>query len=230
VILAVAGGKGGVGKSTVALNVADALSAVVVDADLAMADLPGGRGPDLHDVLADRASALEAVRDVGGVRVLACGRSLAGARASDVRALAPVLETVEREFGRVVVDCPAGMAADAGVALAVADRVGLVVEPSAFALPAAVRTRALARELSAGLAGVVVNRAPPGMDAGRFARALGAPAVTVPASDAVASAQARGRPVARDHPDADAVAAFAEAARVLAAGADDGAAGHCSRS
>ena len=221
-ILAVAGGKGGVGKSTVALNVADALSAVVVDADLAMADLPGGRGPDLHDVLADRASALEAVRSVYGVRVLSCGRTLAGARASDVRRLAPALRAVEREFGAVVVDCPAGMAADAGVALAVADRVGLVVDPAAFALPAAIRTRALARELDAGLAGVVVNRAPDGFDGRAFSHALGAPAVAVPERDAVAAAQARGRPVARDAPGSDAVDAFGEAARVLAAGATDG--------
>jgi septum site-determining protein MinD len=222
VILAVAGGKGGVGKSTVALNVADALSAVVVDADLAMADLPGGRGPDLHDVLADRANALEAVRSVHGVRVLSCGRTLAGARASDVRRLAPVLRAVEREFGAVVVDCPAGMAADAGVALAVADRVGLVVDPAAFALPAAIRTRALARELGAGLAGVVVNRAPDGFDERTFSQALGAPTVTVPERDAVASAQARGRPVARGAPDSDVVDAFEDAARVLVTGATDG--------
>jgi septum site-determining protein MinD len=221
VILAIAGGKGGVGKSTVALNVADALDAVVVDADLAMADLPGGRGPDLHDALAGRADALEAVRVVDGVRVLACGRTLAGARASDVRRLAPALQAVEREVGRVVVDCPAGMAADAGVALAVADRVGLVVEATAFALPAAIRTRALARELDAGLAGVVLNRAPPAVDEGAFSRALGAPAVSVPESEMVAVAQAKGRPVAREQPESDATAAFAAAARLLAAGVED---------
>jgi len=218
VILAVAGGKGGVGKSTVALNVADALSAAVVDADLAMADLPTGRGPDLHDVLAGRARPLEAVRDAAGVPVVACGRSLAGARASDVRALEPALAAVEAEFGRVVVDCPAGMAADAGVALLAADRVGLVVEPAAFALPDALRTRALARELDAGLVGVVVDRAGDGVDVDRFGRALGAPAVAVPESDAVRAASARGHPVAREAPGADAVRAFEDAARVLAAG------------
>lgn len=214
-ILAIAGGKGGVGKSTVALNVAHALDAVVVDADLAMADLPDGRGPDLHDVLAGRATPVEAVRDAGDVRVVACGRTLAGARASDVRALAPALVAVAAEFDRVVVDCPAGLAADAGVALLAADRVALVVEPAAFALPDALRTRALARELDAGLAGVVVNRAPESLDCTRFSRALGAPAVAIPRSDTVADAQARGRPVACHVPDADTASAFARAAVML---------------
>jgi septum site-determining protein MinD len=225
-ILAIAGGKGGVGKSTVALNVAHELDAVVVDADLAMADLPETatgtasaprRGPDLHDVLAGRASALEAVRECTGVFVLPCGRSLAGARASDVRDLSPALRAVEREYDRVVVDCPAGLAADAGVALLAAGRVGLVVEPAAFALPAAIRTRALARELDAGLAGVVVNRAPDALDTDRYARTLGAPAVAIPASDAVATAHHHGHPVAVETPDAPAVDAFARAARTLAA-------------
>ncbi|MFW5973812.1 MAG: P-loop NTPase, partial [Natrialbaceae archaeon] len=72
-ILAVTAGKGGVGKSTVAYNLGAELDAVVVDADLGMADLPGSRGPDLHDVLAGRASPLEAVREAGPVPILPCG-------------------------------------------------------------------------------------------------------------------------------------------------------------
>jgi septum site-determining protein MinD len=145
VILAVAGGKGGVGKTTLAYNVAAELDGVVVDADLGMADLPDGRGPDLHDVLAGAADPVETVRS-GPVDIVPCGRTLAGARAADLSRLSEAVAAVEREFGTVVLDCPAGRRADAGVPLAVADACLLVVSPRAFALADASRTRELARE------------------------------------------------------------------------------------
>lgn len=203
-ILAVTGGKGGVGKSTVAYNLGAALGAVVVDADLGMADLPTSPGPDLHDVLAGRADPLEAVRSMGADEgsssfgVLPCGRSLAGARAADVTALATVLEQVEREFGAVVVDCPAGMRADAGVPLAVADCAVLVASPRLFALADAVRTRALARELDTALVGVVVNRVVDELSTETVetvAETLGAPVTTIPADPRVAVSIAEHSPL-----------------------------------
>jgi septum site-determining protein MinD len=196
VIVAVAGGKGGVGKTTVAYNLGAALGAVVVDADLGMADLPAGRGPDLHDVLAGRAAVTEAVRG-GDVSILPCGRSLAGARAADVRRLADALRRVEREYGDVVVDCPAGLRADVGVPLAVADACVVVASPRRFALADAVRTRELARELDAGLVGVALNRTTDADDppAGVLRRTLGAPVATVPADPRVGRSVDEERPV-----------------------------------
>jgi septum site-determining protein MinD len=205
----VTAGKGGVGKSTVALNLAAELDAVAVDADLSMADLPAGRGPDLHDVLAGRADPLEAVRDGGAVAVLPCGRSLAGARAADPTALTDAVEAVAAEYGRVVIDSPAGLHGDAGLPLLAAEACVVVTRPTEAALADAIRARELARALGTPLARVVLNRARAvDTDAGPVAATLGGPVTRVPESEAVARAQRAGLPVAALAPDAAAARQF----------------------
>ena len=211
-ILAVAGGKGGVGKSTVALNLGAELDAVVVDADLSMADLAGGRGPDLHDVLAGRADPLEAVREDGPVALLPCGRTLVGARAGDVTRLVGAVEVVADVYDRVVVDCPAGMAADAGMPLLAADASVLVAAPQAFALTDVIRTRELARELDAGLAAVALNRTAGRPPTEAIRRALGAPVVAIPRDDRVRRAQRHGWPVSAFASESRPARRFAELA------------------
>jgi septum site-determining protein MinD len=218
-ILAVTAGKGGVGKSTVAYNLAAELDAVVVDADLSMADLPATRGPDLHDVLAGRATPVEAVYDSGPVALLPCGRSLAGARAADPAALLDAVDAVAEQYGRVVIDSPAGLRCDAGLPLLAADACLLVTQLTRPAIADALRARELARAIETPLSRVVLNRVDRILASDervdKIASTLGGPVTQIPESPLLARAQWAGQPVRRLDPDSRAATQFASLATAV---------------
>lgn len=222
-IVAVAGGKGGVGKSTAALNLAAELDAVLVDADLTGADLPPGTGADLHDVLAGRADPVAATQRWGSIRLVPCGRTLAGARAATLEELEPAIDRLEREFDRVVIDCPAGLARDVGTVLACSDLCVLVTIPERPALVDGLRTARLATDLGTPVAAVAVNLVVGERHeaiADRLADHLRADVTTIDRDDAVAAAQSRWVPVAAYDPDAPAVEAYRSIADRLRRTAD----------
>lgn len=217
-ILAVSGGKGGVGKSTISLNLGRELDAVVVDADLATPDLPSGSGVDLHDVLAGRATPAEAVERIGSVRVLPCGRTLAGARASDLEALKRTVDELSRQYGRVVIDCPAGLARDVGIQLYSADIAVLVTIPEKAALLDAYRTRHLAQRVETPVASVVLNQGVlPRHEslAEDVEQTFGTPTTVLEKRADVADAKAAGKPIHDVDPESPAVAVLSELSRTI---------------
>lgn len=152
-MLAIAGGKGGCGKTTVALGVAQALGArerppLVVDTDRDMPNLHHRAGVNATSGLADvdaatapSAAAQPAAR-VENVDVLPCQQASASA-------IGTALDRVAQCDRRVLLDCPAGAGPDAALPLRAADRTVLVSEPNRQSLTDAAKTAAMARELDA---------------------------------------------------------------------------------
>ena len=152
-MLAIAGGKGGCGKTTVALGVGEALGAtpgrsLVVDTDRDMPNLHRRAGvdpaPGLADVTATAEPTTVAQRatTVETVDVLPCQNASKGAVGNAIDSLAQCDRPV-------VLDCPAGAGPDAARPLRVADRTVLVSAPTRQSLTDTAKTAAMARALDA---------------------------------------------------------------------------------
>jgi septum site-determining protein MinD len=162
-MLAIAGGKGGVGKTTTALGLSAALDPPVVAAD-ADPDMPNLHA--LADV--DREPTLAALgeRTVSDlvqphprestVGILPAPRIGDADAAAD--ALARALDTLGATERPVVVDCPGGAGPDAAAPLRVADAALVVTTPCAPALRDAAKTAAMARTLDTPVCGAVLTR------------------------------------------------------------------------
>ena len=181
-MLAIAGGKGGAGKTTTALGLARALDGpvVVADADTDM--------PDLHLLSGvDRDPTLAAVAD--GADPTAVARPWPGSSSVSVlpaptatdanRDVAPALVRLSDGDRPVLVDCPGGAGPDAATALRAADAAVVVSTRRPAALRDAAKTAAMSRAVGTDPVGAVLTRCRRAPDAA--ARLLGCPVFgTVP--------------------------------------------------
>jgi chromosome partitioning protein len=151
-VYAIANQKGGVGKTTTAVNVAACIaeagySTLLVDVD-PQANATVGLGiartqfPGLYEVLTGEVTASEAITDsaVPGLRAIPAGAGLAGANVELPRMegyefrLRERLADVRREFEYILLDCPPSLGPLTVNALAAADRVIVPVQTEYFAL------------------------------------------------------------------------------------------------
>jgi chromosome partitioning protein len=151
-IYAIANQKGGVGKTTTAVNVAACIAeagyaTLLVDVDPQANATVGlgverSREPGLYEVLTGEVGAMDALAEtpVEGLRLLPAGAGLAGANVELPRMegfeqrLRETLEPVRAEFEYVLLDCPPSLGPLTVCALVAADRVIVPVQTEYFAL------------------------------------------------------------------------------------------------
>ncbi len=171
-VIAVSGGKGGVGKSSVAVNLGLAMAAtgrrvLLVDADLGLASLDVMLGLDarnsLADVVLDGLPAGQAVARIAGGLDLLPGAS----GVAEMTSLKPIqldhllaeLTRLEGNYEVILVDTAAGAGGEVRAFLRAADRVVVVTTPEPTAITDAYAlSKLLSRDGQRDL-GVVVNMA-----------------------------------------------------------------------
>jgi ATP-binding protein involved in chromosome partitioning len=232
-IIAVSSGKGGVGKSTVAVNVAIALAEAgakvgLMDADILNPNLPTmtGVGYGHPNVVNDKIIPMEAY----GVKVISTGFLIDPKKAMVMRG--PMLQSAIRQFfvdvewgdiDYMIVDLPPGTG-DAPLSLAQSfplTGVIIVTQPQEVAVQDALRSINMYEQLNVPVLGVVENMAGDFFGSGggeTLAEEQKVPFLgRIPLDAEVRKGGDFGRPVIVHDPDSQAGRAFAELSQAVAA-------------
>ena len=214
-VCTIAGGKGGVGKTTTAVNVGAGLQELgydvaVVDADLGMANLGSMLAIEpkksVHEILSGDAAVSEALTDApGGLTVIAGEQSLDAFADADPAKLRKVIKTLRAAYDVVIIDTGAGLSHEVAVPLGLADGIVLVTTPDEVAVGDTVKTAQLADRIDGNVIGGIINRVTRHTDVAEINERLDFPLLAVIPDDPQATHE---EPLVRNNPESAAADAY----------------------
>jgi len=167
--IAVLSGKGGVGKTTVAINLADALNklgrdVVVLDGNLTSPDIGLSLGlidvpVSLHDVMKGRKSIMNSIYlHSSGIRVIPGSINLEAIKNMNLDSLERIFKQLKGLSEIIIMDLEAGLGTETLSVLQFADEVLIVTSPEIAAVANALKAIKLADEMKVTVLGVVLNK------------------------------------------------------------------------
>ncbi|MDG5777600.1 AAA family ATPase [Haloarculaceae archaeon H-GB2-1] len=221
-VCTIAGGKGGVGKTTTAVNVAAALEkagydVVVLDADLGMSNLGAMLDVDvetsIHEILAGGRAVSDALTQAqGGLTVVPGEQSLEAFADADPANLKKVVKTLRNAYDVVLIDSGAGLSHETTVPLGLADGIIVVTTPDDVAVGDAVKTRELADRLDGNVLGALLTRVKQAGDAEDIGDRLSVELMAVVPEDVQATVD---EPLVLNSPESPAAESYQNLSMVL---------------
>ncbi|MCX6749356.1 MAG: cell division ATPase MinD [Candidatus Pacearchaeota archaeon] len=168
-IIVITSGKGGVGKTTTAINLAAAMKyfgedVLIIDGNLSTPNvglhLNSPEVPvNLNHVLAGKAEPFEAVYEhESGIKIMPSSLSVKELRRTYPEKIKDFKKDFKKISGRIIVDSSAGLGSEAIAVMEMADELIIVTNPEMPAITDALKAVKLAEQMKKHVLGVIVTR------------------------------------------------------------------------
>jgi len=168
-IFVITSGKGGVGKTTTAINLAAALNSlnedvVVVDTNLTTPDMGIYLGApivpvSLTHVLLGKANVNEAVYEhESGTKIIPCSLSIKEMDKVNPNKIVSLADKLKKMAEYVIFDSAAGLGEDALAAIEASDEVIIIANPEMPSVTDALKTAKVAQNMGKTVRGVIITR------------------------------------------------------------------------
>lgn len=168
-IITIASGKGGVGKTTTAINLAAALNSfgkdvIIVDANLTTPNVGLHFGApivpiSLNHVLSGKAKVVDAIYEhKSGTKIMPSSLSVKELKNLNHGRLKDVSKKLKKMADIIIYDCAAGLGEEAVAAMEAGDEMILVTNPEIPAVTDALKANKLLEQMGKDVRGVIVTR------------------------------------------------------------------------